>query len=184
MAINGVTFNKQLYSSQDLRVMQRRFFANQDGSLIGCEISSGNNNILIERGYFIVSGGLIYLTTQEIVAAGSSGTKKLCFRIDLTKENTESNFSQGYFLFNSNPRQDDLFNGGSIYDLPFADVVTNGNIITSITILLKEIDGDIIGLITELKNKVITLEEKPAIYNGDTAPTEPFGKDGDIFVEW
>ncbi len=170
--IKGTTYDDQILKTEDFRMMIRRFFNNNDGIVEGCEISASGNNVIVGAGYFVVCGGYVRLTDNEVISAGSSGTKKLCFQIDLSQENTLTAFNQGEWAWvTGTPRQDDLFNGGTIYQLPFCEIVTNGSSVTSINNLISGILGDF----ASKQDKIIT---------GTTAPNNADGRaEGTIYLQ-
>jgi hypothetical protein len=121
--------------------------------LYGCAITTNTNNILVGTGYFVIDGGLVQVSTQETIDAGASGTKKLCYQIDLSETNTETVFNQGsWVLITGDPTQQDLWGGGTIYQLPFCEVTTDGTSISAKTDLIDQIDGDYASLIASKVN--------------------------------
>ena len=130
MAIRAVTFSKQAVSSNDDAHIYKMLFGGRKGRTKGCKMTFGVDDIYISEGCFIASNRLIEITSTETVTSPvvSSGTTyfRLVFEIDLTKSNTTAEFNQGAFKVISAAsdypvlKQDDLDNGGSIYQLPFA----------------------------------------------------------------
>ena len=82
--IRGITYNKQLFKSNDFALMTRRFFNNGDGKVNGCDLSTSGNTITIAKGWFIASGYYNNISSQEIVEVSQSGV--LVYEIVLTKE--------------------------------------------------------------------------------------------------
>lgn len=124
--IRGITYDKQLFKSSDFSLMTKKFFNNNDGIVEGCSISKSGNNVVIGTGWFIASGYYTNIETEQILPISSG---KLVYEIDLTKTNTTEIFNQGSFkIILGTPRKDDLFNGGTIYQLVFAEI--NGATIT------------------------------------------------------
>lgn len=130
MAIRAVTFSKQAVSSNDDAHIYKMLFGGRKGRTKGCKMTFGVDDIYISEGCFMASNRLIEITSTETVTSPvvSSGTTyfRLVFEIDLTKSNTTAEFNQGAFKVISAAsdypvlKQDDLDNGGSIYQLPFA----------------------------------------------------------------
>ena len=130
MAIRGITFSKQSVTSNDDSHIYKLLLGGRKGRTKGCTMTFGTDDIYIADGYFFASNRLIEITSREVVATPvvSSGTLycRLVFEIDLTKTNTTTEFSQGSFKVLSdaanypNIKQEDLEEGGSIYQLPFA----------------------------------------------------------------
>jgi len=172
--IKGTTYDQQILLSADFRLMCWRFFNKQDGIVIGCGISTNTNNIVVSDGYFLISGGYIRIDGQEIIQAGAAGTKTLVFEIDLSKTNTAAAFNQGSWRFiTSNPRQDDLFAGGTIYQLPFSQITTNGSSVTAKTDLIKLLASDFQAQIDNKQNRVTKGTANP-----------PVLADGEIYLQY
>lgn len=130
MAIRAVTFSKQAVSSNDDSHIYKLLFEGRKGRTKGCKMTFGVDDIHISEGCFMASNRLVEITTTETITSPvvSSGTTyfRLVFEIDLTKSNTLYEFNQGYFKVISAASdypaltQEDLDNGGSVYQLPFA----------------------------------------------------------------
>ena len=130
MAIRGITFSKQSVSSNDDAHINKLLLGGRKGKTKGCKMTFGADDIYISEGYFFAANRLIEVSSMETVATPvvSSGTTycRLVFEIDLTKTNTSSAFNQGYFKILSSTTnypsitQQDLENGGNVYQLPFA----------------------------------------------------------------
>ena len=130
MAIRGITFSKQSVSSNDDAHINKLLLGGRKGKTKGCKMTFGADDIYISEGYFFAANRLIEVSSIETVATPvvSSGTTycRLVFEIDLTKTNASSAFNQGYFKILSSTTdypsitQQDLENGGNVYQLPFA----------------------------------------------------------------
>lgn len=130
MAIRGITFSKQSVSSNDDSHIYKLLLAGRKGRTKGCKMTFGTDDIYISDGYFFASNRLIEISSAETIATPmiATGTKycRLVFEIDLTKTNTTTAFEQGYFKIltadSDYPAitQEDLEDGGNVYQLPFA----------------------------------------------------------------
>lgn len=130
MAIRGITFSKQSVSSNDDSHIYKVLLNGRKGRTKGCRLTHGTDDIYVSEGYFFASNRLIEISSTETVATPvvSTGTTycRLVFEIDLTKTNTTAAFNQGYFKILSSTsgfptiKQEDLENGGNVYQLPFA----------------------------------------------------------------
>lgn len=130
MSIRGVTFSKQIVSSNDDSHVYKVLLGGRKGRTKGCNISYENDDIFISAGYFFAANRLVEITSIETIATPvvSSGTTycRLVFEIDLTKTNTNDSFAQGYFKILTSSTgypaitQEDLEEGGNVYQLPFA----------------------------------------------------------------
>ena len=130
MAIRGVTFSKQSVSSNDDSHVFKVLLNGKKGKTKGCEMTFGTDDIYITSGYFFIANRLVEISSMETVSTPvvSTGTTycRLVFEIDMTKTNTNAAFNQGYFKILSSTTdypeiiQEDLEDGGNIYQLPFA----------------------------------------------------------------
>lgn len=130
MAIRGITFSKQTVSSNDDSHIYKVLLGGKNGKTKGCAMTFGTDDIFVSNGYFFASNRLIEITSVETVSTPvvSSGTTycRLVFEIDLSQLNTNTEFNQGKFKVLSSASdypqitQEDLEDGGNIYQLPFA----------------------------------------------------------------
>lgn len=125
--VKGETYNKQLFESEAFRHFINVFTNKQSGVTQGCEVTKDTQNITIGEGYFFIQGGLLRETTGTANSIpNKAGYYKLVYEIDLSKTNSKDIFNQGSYKFIKtlgdypNLTQEDLDNGGSIYQLPFA----------------------------------------------------------------
>lgn len=128
--IRAITFDKQLMKSEDFAHITRYFYQGKMGVTKGCEISQdADGNIVVSDGYFSIYGRYLKVEGEEVIEVPQipSGVlySILVFEIDLSKENTIDEFAQGHFKIISDvsgyptPIQEDLENGGTIYQLEF-----------------------------------------------------------------
>lgn len=130
MAIRGITFSKQSVTSNDDSHVYKVLLNGKKGRTKGCKMTFGTDDIYISDGYFFASNRLIEIPSTETVPTPviTSGTIycRMVFEIDLAKTNTNTAFSQGYFKVLTNSAeypsitQENLEDGGNIYQLPFA----------------------------------------------------------------
>ncbi len=130
MAIRGITFSKQSVSSNDDAHLNRVLLGGGDGVTRGCKMTHGTDNIFISEGYFLIAGRLVEIPSSETISTAviSSGTSycRLVFEIDLSKQNTNTEFLQGTFKILTSSTaypeitQEDLEDGGNVYQLSFA----------------------------------------------------------------
>ena len=172
--IRAVTFDKQLLKSEDFAHQVNQFYQGKMGVSKGCEISTDvDGNIVITDGYFSVYGRLLRNLGNTIVEvpAVASGTlySFLVFEIDLSQENTIDLFNQGTFKILSNAiayptlTQEDLDNGGTIYQLEFcrfentvAGIVNLVDIRTILSLQMYVLDDDFVAHKAESAAKHIT----------------------------
>lgn len=128
--INGITFSECLITSSDFAHFMYTMLGNTDGVTKGCEISVANDLIYVQKGYFIQSGRMVQVVgTEELATPEVQSGQLFCkvvFEIDLTKNNTADNFTQGYFKTLTSSAgypevtQEDMDDGGMIYQMPWA----------------------------------------------------------------
>lgn len=135
--ISGIVFNECSMTSDDFAHFVYTMLGKTDGVTKGCEISTDNNSIYIQKGYFVQYGRMVRIVgTEELsspeVASGQLYCK-VVFEIDLSKSNTAESFAQGWFktLSSANGypdvQQEDLDNGGTIYQMPWATYIKTVN---------------------------------------------------------
>ena len=124
--VKGETYNKQLFESDAFRHFINIFLNKQSGVTKGCEVTKDAQNIIVAAGCFVIQGGLLKETTgTDNAIPTEAGYYKLVYEIDLSKTNNKDEFKQGSYKFvkalGDYPKliQEDLDNGGTIYQLPF-----------------------------------------------------------------
>ena len=130
MAIRGITFSKQSVSSNDDSHIYKTLFNGRNGRTKGCKMTFATDDIYISNGYFFAANRLVEISSTETISTPvvSTGTLycRLVFEVDLSKVNTNTEFNQGYFKILSSSTdypeiiQEDLEEGGNVYQLPFA----------------------------------------------------------------
>lgn len=124
--VKGETFNLQLFESEAFRHFINVFTNKKSGVTLGCELQRDEQNITVQDGYFFIQGGLLREDggTQNQIPS-EAGYYILVYEIDLSKNNQKDVFNQGSYKFVKgigqypNLTQEDLDNGGSIYQLEF-----------------------------------------------------------------
>ncbi len=152
--IRGITFSEQAFYSDDFAHFQNLFLDGNNGITQGCQITHDDTTVIIGTGRFIVHGRMMCIEEDEIVRASqgfSSGYNRIVYEIDLSKENTITEFRQGYIkvLNTEELIQEDLDNGGSVYQFPFCHFQWSGTTITDLiidaaTMVLDNIFGDVV----------------------------------------
>lgn len=190
MAVRGITFDNQLLKSEDFAHQTNCFYQGKMGVTKGCEISiDANRDLVVADGYFIIFGRQVANVGDTVVKVPTvaSGTlySKLVFTIDLTLENTETEFNQGYFEIISNsvayPNliQEDLDNGGTKYQLEFYKFantvpgITNGVDTRTLLDLSVYALGEDLGNVDNLKTAAKTAVGGINELNDDLAKKAP-----------
>lgn len=177
MAVRGITFSKQTVSSNDDSHIYKLLLNGREGTTKGCKMTYSKDDIYISDGYFFISNRLAEVPSMETISTPivTTGTNycRLVFEIDLSKTNTNSSFEQGYFKILSSATaypdiiQEDLENGGNVYQLPFAKFTKTVNGIGSFISELKNI-----GIAAE--NKTIYVSTSGNDASGDGSSSYPF----------
>lgn len=134
--IRGITFSEQTFYSKDFAHFQNVFLNKQNGVTKGCSVSNSDTQVTIGTGYFFVQGRLMNVEEPEVIGADkgfSEGYNRIVYEIDLSKENTITEFRQGYIkvLNSESLKQEDLDGSGKVYQFPFCHFQWSGTAITS-----------------------------------------------------
>lgn len=177
MAIRGITFSNQTVTSNDDAHIYGVLLNGRKGKTLGCKMTYGTDDIYISDGYFFAANRLIKITSVETVSTpvSASGTTycKLVFEIDLAQTNTATEFNQGSFKILSatagypEVKQEDLENGGTIFQLPFAKFTKTVSGISSFVSELETI-GHVPG------NTTIYVSKTGNDASGDGSESLPF----------
>lgn len=136
--ILGQTYDEQLFKSDMFRLFINTFADSQNGIINyykeSCNLSYTQSTITVADGVFLLQGGMIQVQGNETIQVDLDNSFCiLVFEIDLTKQNTETEFNQGKFKIlkgtnSSYPslQQDDIVNNSTgIYQMEFARFVAN-----------------------------------------------------------
>lgn len=176
MAFRGITFSKQTVSSNDDAHVYQLILSGRKGRTKGCGMTYSADNIFIDEGRFFVANRMIEVTSTETISTPvvtSTTYFRLVFEVDLTKANTSSDFAQGYFRILSSATdypaitQEDLENGGSVYQLPFARFTKS---VSGIDVFASELET--IGFATG--NTTIYVSKSGNDASGDGSANAPF----------
>ena len=144
--IRGITFSDQAFYSKDFAHFQHFFLNGDAGITKGCTVTHDDTTVTIGKGYFIAHGRMMCIEEAETVVASqgfASGYNRIVYEIDLSKENTVTDFRQGYIkVLNSETLvQEDLDDGGNVYQFPFCHFQWSGSAITSFTVDAPTLDS-------------------------------------------
>ena len=124
--INGITFDERLVAAANDR-QRNRNAGILNGISRGCAMTYDSNAVYIAAGTFYCMGGQVEIVGTETVplpTVTTTDTYYLVFTVDLNQTNTEAAFNQGSFsIINTARTKEDLFNGGSIYQMELAQMV-------------------------------------------------------------
>lgn len=213
--IKGYVFSNQLASNDIDSMVFRKMLDYNDGVLNGMELSNTNTTITIGEGNIMVAGRPIGVVGSETITAGTDAAYcKLVVEIDLSKTATISTFEQVSFkIIKSttsypNVTQEDMDNGGNIYQVALAQFRTTTNGIADFVDIRPMLDFDSIytqirtnvdALITELEEELQDVESGSAYvltttYNADKAnlqskittgtSTPTGGSNGDVYIQY
>lgn len=144
--IRGITFSEQAFYSKDFAHFQHFFLNGDAGITKGCAVTHDDTTVTIGKGYFIAHGRMMCIEEAETVFASqgfASGYNRIVYEIDLSKENTVTDFRQGYIkVLNSETLvQEDLDGDGNVYQFPFCHFQWSGSAITSFTVDAPTLDS-------------------------------------------
>lgn len=134
--VKGETYNLQIFESEAFRHFINVFTNKQSGVTLGCTLQQNSQYITVQPGYFFIQGGLLRedTGTQNTIPT-QAGYYILVYEINLSQTNQQDVFNQGSYKFiqgiGGYPTltQQDLDNGGTIYQLPFCQfVITEGGL--------------------------------------------------------
>lgn len=132
--IRGITFAEQIFYSKDFAHYQDLFLNHNNGITRGCVVTNTTNTVTISPGYFVVQGRFLNVETAEVIESAffKTGYNRIVYEIDLSKENTITEFKQGAVkvLDTDSLIQEDLFGTGKVYQLPFCHFQWNGSAIS------------------------------------------------------
>lgn len=177
MPVRGITFSKQAVSSNDDAHIYKILLNGRKGKTKGCKMTFGTDDIYVSEGYFWAANRLISVTSSETISTPviTSGTAycRLVFEIDLTKINTNTEFNQGYFkILRSTAAypeltQEDLDNGGNVYQLPFAKFIKS---VSGISAFVSELES--IGFMNDSEMIYVSTSGNDA--SGDGSESHPY----------
>lgn len=177
MAVRGITFSKQMVSSNDDSHIYEILLNGRTGRTKGCKMTFEKDDIYISEGYFFASNRLIEISSTETVSTPvvTSGTTycRLVFELDFSKTNTNESFKQGAFKILSGAAdypaitQEDLADGGNIYQMPFAKFTKT---INGISTFVSELES--IGYVKDEKTIYVSASGNDA--SGDGSESYPF----------
>lgn len=213
--IKGYVFSNQLASNDVDAMVFRKMLDYNDGILNGMTLSNTNTTITIGAGNIMVAGRPIGVIGSETVTAGTDiAYCKLVVEIDLSQTATVSTFEQASFKIIKSTTaypdvtQEDMDNGGQVYQVALAQFRTTANGITDFIDIRPMLDFNAIytqirqevgALIEELREELQEVREGSAyvltttyeadkanfqkkITTGTSAPTG--GNNGDIYIQY
>lgn len=132
--IRGITFAEQMFYSADFAHYQDFFLNHNNGITLGCIVTSSGIAVNISEGYFILQGRLLNIETPEVIESSmfEKGFNRIVYEIDLSKENTVTEFRQGSIkvLTTEELVQENLLEGGEVYQFPFCKFQWSGTAIS------------------------------------------------------
>ena len=137
--IRGITFAEQVFYSADFAHYMNFFLNGGCGITKGCSITQDGTKVTIGKGYFVAHGRLMNVEVAEVVDATqgfASGYNRIIYEIDLSKENTITDFKQGAIKVIQTEAlvQEDLDADGSVYQFPICHFQWSGAAISSFAV--------------------------------------------------
>lgn len=138
--LRGHVFKFQTFEDKAFAHFINTFLQGNMGVTKGCELSNTSNSVSVGAGYFCVMGRFLEILGSETIEdITNSGYYTLVCEIDLTKINTKTELNQATIKVIKNTsgygtlKQEDLFDGGNIYQFEFARFKVVDSIITDFT---------------------------------------------------
>ena len=147
--IRGITFAEQVFYSADFAHYMNFFLNGGVGVTKGCAITNDGTKVTIGTGYFVAHGRLMNVEVAETIEPSqgyAEGYNRIIYEIDLSKENTITEFKQGYIKIIQTEElvQEDLDAGGKVYQFPLChftweDGEIKGFVVDAPTLVLDDI---------------------------------------------
>lgn len=204
--LRGHTYSEQVFANKVFRLFIDTFLNKNSGIIQGCSLSNTTNSVTVGQGYLCIRGGFIEVVGDETIEVNASDAYcKLICELDLSKENTESDFEQVKFKVITgataypNLTQEDVFNSGNIYQIELAQFKTSvagisdfKDIRTFLEFesIYNKIENDTSVLIQDLQNAITGVEDGSAfmlsskIKDGSEVPTAEDLTEGQIYLQW
>lgn len=172
--VRGETYNKQLFESETFRHFINIFLNKESGVTRGCNPTKEDEYITIETGNFVIQGGFLReVTGTKNKIPSEAGYYKLVYEIDLSKTNTKDEFKQGSYKFVKalgdypSLTQEDLENGGTVFQLPFCQFKITETGLEDFKDLREFIDYGIYARSSDFSYIMATIKNTQEISNGD-----------------
>lgn len=124
--LTGYTYDNQLFISEAFRKFQNTFVNGKSGVIDGMGVTVTNNSASIANGYALIKGGLLREQGGTTLEFSANGYYIVVLEIDLSRENTTTEFNQGSFklLYSASdyptPLHENLTDGGNVYQMELA----------------------------------------------------------------
>lgn len=131
--LKGHVFKNQVFESAAFAHFINTFLRKNSGITKGCNLSNTTNSVTISDGFFCLAGRLLEIIGNETVKPTANGYYRLVCDVNLSLINTKEDFEQAKIkvLYDQNKypelNQQDLDNGGEIYQYEFASFRINNN---------------------------------------------------------
>ena len=208
--IRGYVFPNQLASNEVDSMVFRKMLDNNDGVMNGMNLSTTATSITVGDGNMMIAGRPVGVVGGETIAVGTDvAFCKLVMEVDLSKTATVSEFSQAALKIIKSTTaypevtQNDMDNGGTIYQVELAQFKTGLNGLSEFTdtrtfldikSIYTAITEEYRAVLEELKEELKDVEAgsayvlRPELEDYQkkiTVGTEPptGGQDGDIYIQ-
>ncbi len=204
--LRGHTYSEQVFANKVFRLFIDTFLDGNSGIIQGCNLSNTSNSITVNQGYICIRGGFIEVVGDETVEVSANDAYcKLICELDLSKENTESDFEQVKFKVlkstTAYPKltQEDVFETGNIYQIELAQFKTSAVGISefkdtrsflNFESIYGKINNDAGALIEELRTIISEVEDGSAymlsskIKDGADIPSASDLNEGQIYLQY
>ena len=167
----GYTYDSQLFTSEAFRKFQNEFINGNCGVLDGMSVTTTTTTATIANGWAIIKGGLLREQGGTTLSLTDNGYYIVALQIDLSQTNTETDFNQGSFVAlrgaNAYPTltQEDLTDGGTLYQLGLAKFQKSDSGITNFTDIRQILNWT--SLYTEYAQALESIENLSSVITTD-----------------
>lgn len=176
--LKGQVFAEQVFSNECFAHFINTFLNKKSGITKGCNLTNTSNSVTVNAGYFCIQGRFLEVVGSDTlqITPNTEYCKLIC-EIDLNQINTETQFNQANFKIlsgtNSYPTltQQNLENGGKVYQFEFAQFQNTTNGITNFKDTRKFLDfnsiyAEIEATIRDIQNGSIYFEKAGGTVTG------------------
>lgn len=204
--LRGHTYSEQVFANGAFRIFVDTVLNGSSGIIKGCTLSNTSNSITVGQGFICIRGGIVQIVGDETIQVSSNDAYcKLVCELDLSKENTESDFEQVKFKILTsttgypNLTKEDVFENGNIYQIEIARFKTSASGISDFVDtrdflnydnIYSKVDSDTQALLDRLEQELADVEDGSAyllasrIKYGAEIPTAATLNEGDIYFQY
>lgn len=167
--LKGQVFSRQLFENQIFALFINTFLNGNNGVsndyLNGMAVTYSGNNLTIDSGAVCIQGRFLEENTSTTISAGTdSAYCKLVIELNLDNQNTESDFTQGYYkvikgvgAYPALTQNDIVKNNAGIYQYELARFQNSSSGITNFQDMRTFLDFN--SIYTEIQNHIDDIDD-------------------------